>query len=336
MLKSVGFSIFSLCFALIVICSCNRIEKPDISNVDVNIQVKRFEKELFNMDVNSIENEIEKLRLEYGWFFKIFNQRIITIGGSHSPAYPDLIQEFTYNYSVQLAYKEVTNLYNDFEKYEKGLIKAFKYYKYYFPHKLIPEIITYIGGFNASIIVDDSLLAIGLDKYLGAEQEIYKRLNFPSYLTRNMHKNKIIPDCIYNWIQTEYAFNDSIDHVLAQMIYVGKILYATKKILPDTPDSLIIGFTQQQLDFCKMNEKKMWTYLIEYKKLFSSERMDIIKLINDAPFTNDFSNKSPGRAVHWIGWKIVEEYMKNNDVSLEQLMNNNNYMEIYNNAGYIP
>ena len=85
------------------------------------------------------------------------------------------------------------------------------------------------------------------------------------------------------------------------------------------------------------NEKKMWSYLIENKLLFSTDFFTINKFINDGPFTKDFSNESPARAANWIGLQIVNSYRKNNsDVNLEELMKNNNVQEILTLSKYSP
>ena len=56
----------------------------------------------------------------------------------------------------------------------------------------------------------------------------------------------------------------------------------------------------------------MWEYLVEHDMLFSTDPMLIKKLTGDAPFTSYFTSESPGRAANWIGFRIVESYMRKN------------------------
>ena len=72
---------------------------------------------------------------------------------------------------------------------------------------------------------------------------------------------------------------------------------------------LIFGFTTDQMKFCRNNESQMWQYLIENNLLFSTDQFIIRKLTGEAPFTQYFSNESPGRAAVWLGFRIVESYM---------------------------
>ena len=80
----------------------------------------------------------------------------------------------------------------------------------------------------------------------------------------------------------------------------------------------------------------MWTFLVERKMLFSTDYMTINKLINPTPFTALFTNESPGRAAVWLGYKIIESYMKNNDVSIPQLIADENYQGILERSKFNP
>jgi hypothetical protein len=240
-------------------------------------------------------------------------------------------------------YRAVIREFPDIDMLEKALTAAFKHYKYYFGEKTIPEIYTFISGFNASIIIDTNILAIGLDRYLGTECEYYTQLGLPEYKRANMYKEKIVSDCMFAWVSTEWYFNKEgikkklVNNVLNNIIHEGKLMYLVKSLVPREDISLIMGFSADQMKFCRRNEKQMWTYLIEHKLLFSSDRMTVNKLIGEAPFTSYFSSDSPGRAAVWIGYGIVEQYMrKNMDITLTDLMEINDYQLILEGSGYNP
>ncbi len=81
----------------------------------------------------------------------------------------------------------------------------------------------------------------------------------------------------------------------------------------------------------------MWTHLIENKLLFTTNTVDINKMINDAPFTSGFPQESPGRAAVWIGYRIVERFMeRNKNIDLQRLMLIKDYQEILTLARYKP
>jgi len=139
------------------------------------------------------------------------------------------------------------------------------------------------------------------------------------------------------WSETEFEFNDSVDDLISNMIYSGKLMYLLHALLPEQPDTLKWGFTSNQLNFCINNEKQMWTYLVSNKLLFNSDRFTVNKFIEEGPFTSDFTNESPGRAAIWLGYRIVRSYMnKNPDLTIEDLMKESNYMNILNLSAYNP
>ena len=52
-------------------------------------------------------------------------------------------------------------------------------------------------------------------------------------------------------------------------------------------------------------------------------------------FYLESDNDSPGRIGVWIGWQIIKSYMKNNDVTLQKLMDTSPEI-IYNKSKYKP
>ena len=59
--------------------------------------------------------------------------------------------------------------------------------------------------------------------------------------------------------------------------------------------------------------------------------------MNDAPFTAPVSQDSPGRLGTWLGWQIVDSYMKKNqNIGLKNLMDENNYQKILEESGFKP
>ena len=332
-------SLFSL--SLLLLFSCNRsANKVDIDNIDLEIKIKRLEKDLFELSVDSITYSIPYLENKYGRFYELFNY-VINIGETKSPYYPRYFKSFISDRTNREVYQAVIREFPDIDMLEKALTEAFGHYKFYFSKKTIPDIYTFISGFNASVIIDTNILAIGLDRYLGTECEYYNQLGLPEYKRINMHKEKIVTDCMFAWVSTEWYFNEGsrelVNNVLNNIIHEGKLMYLVKLLVPREDISIIMGFSADQMKFCRRNEKQMWTYLIEHKLLFSSDRMTVNKLISEAPFTSYFPSDSPGRAAVWIGYRIVDRYMrKNPGLSLIDLMENNDYQLILEGSGYNP
>lgn len=319
--------------------SCTKNNKFDIntSDIDVEIEVKRLDIDLFNTDLDSMESHISYLTKTYSDFLELYNIKIVNIGSSESEAYKKHLLGFITDYTINNIHNKTLEKIPEVDLLNRKLTKSFKRYKYYFPNKIIPAVYSYTGGFNQSVVIDDSIIGIGTDKYLGADCEYYNRLKIPKYQRKNMHYNKIPSDCVKAWITTEFVFNDSIDNLINNIIYNGKVHYLLDALMPEEPDSLKFGFTNNELLWCKTNEKQMWNYLIENKLLFSTDYMLINKFINPAPFTTGFPRKSPGKAIVWLGREIIYSYMRENpDISIYELMKEDNYQKILTESRYQP
>lgn len=324
--------------AFFLLPSCRKVVyRTNISGVELNIRIKRFEQDLFALDFDSIPRSIPFLYEKYGEFFDLFNYRIVNIGGARQITYPDYLRSFLTDYLNNQVYQETQRVFPDLSGLERTLTDAFKRYRVHFPDARIPQVYTFVSRFNRSIVTADSILAIGLDDYLGSDSEYYRRLGLYRYQVHNMYPGKIPSDCMSGWAMTEFEYRDSVDNVLTNMVYQGKIACFTKWMLPEEPDSVIMGFTAGQMRFCRNNEARMWEYLVEKKILFESDRISIQKFTGIGPFTRDFSPESPARAAVWLGWRIAEAYLKRNpDLTIGDLMRENDCQQILTLSRYNP
>jgi len=332
-------NILFFCFVCIFIISdcTNNSKNPDISNIRVNLKFLRFEQDLFKTDFEKIADSIPFFQKKYGEFFEIFNYKIIKIGSSRDPGYPDTLKKFLTDYTNNQIYKEVNRIFPNNDTLKHRLEDVFRYYKYYFPNMPVPTVITYISCFNQAVISTDTIIAIGLDDYLGSNCDFYKQMGLYQYKRYNMYKERIPVDCARLWALTQFPLNDSTNNLLANIIYQGKVLYFVSKLLPNETDTLITGISKTHLKWCKDFEEKMWTYLVENKLLFRTDYLTINKFINDGPFTKDFGKSSPARAAVWLGFQIINEYMnKNPGISLKTLMLENDYTKILRLSKFKP
>jgi hypothetical protein len=191
---------------------------------------------------------------------------------------------------------DVEKEFSDFEKTEEELITAFKYFHYHFPDKELPTIFTTISGFNQSVFTAEGIIGISLDKYLGRDYPFYKKLsNVPLYKIKNMHREKLPSDVAYAWGLTGFDDIENTTTVLDNIVHQGKLMYFVDALLPEMHDTLKIGYTAEQLQWAENNEAQMWNYLVENKILYSNKRMDILRYINDGPYTSGFPIESPAR-----------------------------------------
>jgi len=336
MFKIKYIKLFITIFTLMILFSCsdNKLN-IDVSNINVEINIKRLDKDL----IKNYPDTVDVLALinKYGVFFDLYSQGILRMGSPNQKSFSENLYNFNkYCFETGIP-KKIDEIFPNIQNIDNELTLALKHYKYYFPDAEIPQIYTIISAFNQSIVTDSNIIGIALDKYLGNDCEFYTQLSWDRYLVKRMHKEMIPIDCMKAYAMMEFEYNDSIDNLINNMVYEGKIAYFIDAMLPNTHDSLKLAYTEKQLYWANKNEEKVWSYFIENKLLFSTKVIDIRKIVGDAPFTSTFSNNSAPRIGVFIGRKIIHSYMNENpEITLKELMNNNNYQQILNKAKYKP
>jgi hypothetical protein len=309
----------------------------DVSDIDVEVKLERFDKEFAELSIGGNAYEkIEQLQKKYGLFFEVYNYDIIGIGGPESASYLMYVNTFLNDYSVVQASIEVANKYKSTKEIDDDLTSGFKHLKYYFPDVEIPRVVSFVAGFNHSVVITDGFIGVGLDKYLGADCKLYEMLEIPSYSLNEMVPEQIAIDVLTAWADAEYPFEPKTENLMEYMIYNGRKLYFLYAMFPDFARARINKYSDSQLAFCVQFERDMWTAMIENKLLFVTELLTIRKFTESAPFTAQFGPDSPPRAGNWLGLQIVLAYMKNNDVGLPELMAEKDYQKILNLSGYDP
>jgi hypothetical protein len=319
--------------------SCTRDKtRVDVSTIEIKTSLFRFEKALFAKKDSLTENDILELRKEFPTFFDLYCRKIIHLPAPNDAMLCIALNGFLHDNDVQNIYKKTSETFTDADvkKTEDGLISFFKYLKYYFPKKPVLQIITYVSALNYNVVTTDSALALGIDMYLGKDCPFYSSLGFPQYMYKKFSKEYLVNDCIKGWFQSEYDPDAVKKELLSQMIYNGKLLYFTDAMAPDMPDSIKIGYTAEQLKWSEQNEAQMWAFLIEHKMLYNTRELEYMRYIEDGNTTSGFPKGAPGKTGCWLGWQIIKSYMKNNDVSLQQLLAENDAQKILDSSKYKP
>lgn len=325
-------NLIALVFFGISFSACeNRINPP---NIDVEVNIKRF-------DQNFKKQSLLALKQDYPNFLPVYTNQITQLGNVEDSIFAENKKQFLNNEFIKELYNSVEEIYPDNQNLEKDFIEAYQFFKSYFPNYPLPKnIITIVSGSKFSgALMDDSTLIIGLDMYLGKNSKFYNGFN--NYEKNRYQKEFIVPNAIHTLVDDllqENGIEEPVSgNLLTHCIYHGKRLYITKQILPNLPDSLIIGYESKKMEWCKQNESNIWAFLIEKEMLFNQEAMIISRFINDSPFTAGMSNESPGKLGRWIGWKIIEKFMKNNpNLKLDDLIKEKNVQKILDKSKYKP
>jgi len=337
------FSSLILLFSALFLASCG----GDRLNVDVSdiktehVEIKRLENDLFSLDTNKIEELSPALQKKYGSFFEKYLTDVLNNGGIRDSTYGAGLRRFLGDRDMNDEYKRINAVFTEQDKavLEDELTEAFRHIKYYFPDTALPvQVLTMMSGFNGFGIVNiDSTLAICMDRYLGKDAVQYDMIRVEAYKRRIMDKDYLLADIITAWVMNKFDKNIPDKNLLEVMIKAGKIMYCTKAIIPQTEDSVIIGYSQKQMKYCEDYEKVLWGHFSQKDKLFTNDLKEIVAYTTDGPFCSAISKDCPPAIAKYIGYRIVSSYMKNNPkVSLPDLMNETDAQKILTKAKYKP
>ena len=328
--KSMIRFIIFLLIPILISCGKSSGDRPDISTINVDINVKRLERELFAIeDKNELRAFLQENPGLSRHFFQIDQY-------PHDSILINSLHQLINDPHIDTLYNETQEVFGDFKEIEEQFEQAFRYIKYYYPEFVAPEVQTIITGFGRDLFVSDSLIIVGLDYYLG-QGATYRPLDIPNYIVQRYSREYIVPSCIL-LMSTKYNRLDQKDNtMLADMIYYGKSFYFADRVLPEVPDSIIIGYTGKELHDVHKNQVIVWAHFIENELLYEKSHFIKKKYIDERPKTLEIGDKAPGRIGVWLGWEIVNRFMAENDqVTLPQLMEIDDAQRIFTQSKYKP
>ena len=201
---------------------------------------------------------------------------------------------------------------------EKELKEAFTKIQEEFPGVKTPKIRTVFSGFGGigggeytaqNLVVSDSLIIVGLDYFMGT-RGLYKAPNVYEYQLRKLEPQALVAQIILQYSAYLIKQTDNDVSLLSDMIWYGKGYVFTKTILPSVPDSLLFGYTQQEIAETNAFQKEVWEHFIDRKLLFSTDKAVKSKYLDERPKTTEIGPACPGGIGRWLGWRIVDSYWK--------------------------
>lgn len=338
--KSGQSYLFFLLCVLLIFVSCKHDKKPDISDARLDVKILRFDQELYAGKSKDINQTALLLKKNYTNFYDDYIHRMV---GNFEYTEQEIIETLYKDQAYTDLMHEVDSVFKDLEPLENELDLAFRYVRYYYPKAKIPRFISFVSGFAVQTPVGDNYMGIGLDMFLGPKSKFYKAIvqSVPAYLSRRFSPEYIVPRVTETYAREElFPELDKDRTLISKMIHNGKILYFMDRILEESvPDSVKIGYTGNQVEWCKTFESDIWAFYLQNNLLFETDYQKIQVYLSEGPFTPGLGekNESAPKLGIWTGWQIVRKYMtENKDVTLQQLMAEQDAQKILNGSKYKP
>ena len=304
---------------------------PDVSHADFPLELEHFEDTLAN--INSKAQLIDFLQRE-----PVIREVMLRRAEYPSEAVfiEEMFKRFT-NPGIDTLLDETRRVFGDGSQLASAFKEAFANLRYYYPGFTPPKIKTVITGLDTDLFVSDTLIIVSLDFFLGPDAR-YRPKTY-DYLMRRYDPHDIVPSCLLIYgISPRFNKTDLGDRtMLADMVAYGKSFYFAKRMLPCTPDSVLIWYTGDEISGARQNEDLIWARFIQDKVIFSTSVIDKKNYLGDRPVTIQVGEKCPGRIGQWVGWQVVKEYMEAHPgKSLPDLMNMADAQTIFKNSNYKP
>ena len=310
---------------------------PDVSHIPVRLSLQRFDQALFAIDTAHLDEGLRNAAQTYPDFFPFFLTEIVHDPSDRSENPEAALKGFVTAPQVRRLNDSCQAVFGNMQDVRKDLEQLFRFYKYYLPEKKEPAVVTAVTEFiGDAYLVNDTLLMLGLDFFLGENFSGYNPELFPQYLRRQFSK-EFLP------VKTAFALSaaaigpPSGDRIIDHMINNGKILYLQDRLIPSVPDSMLMGYTMQEMEETYVNEQEVWARLLDMKVLYEPLSVKNRKIVEPGPKSDNVFQEAPGQIGNWIGWQIVKAYMKRHpDATIKDLIGLRDAQQLMEQAKYKP
>ena len=323
----------------VVLCACHGGRDYFPRDIDpVEVEIVRFDSAQLAVHPDSVRQGIEQLYADYEEFMPMFVEGILRLPTEDTAYLCELYGNFLTDTMMGFAQTNalVQEKFANIDSLQKSINIAFSRLHYLYPEWEIPKVYLFVSGFNSSVMYYDNIMGIGVDMYLGSDYPYYNQVVY-NYQKQTMRKECVVGDMMSMYIAYHVAYNSKYNRLLEQMIFRGKQMFLLSQLLPDEPAWEVIGYSKEQWNWCKQYERAIWNRIMEKRDLFKTESTVLSSYMNEGPFTAEISQESPGRLGLWVGWQIVDSYMRNNEgVSIQELLSEGDAQKILEESFYKP
>lgn len=300
------------------------------------ISVLRYDKLLSEYVRSNSFSAMQKLTMDYRQPTKILIEDVLAIGTVKDDTISQRLQKFYSDSTLLRLMNDVETKFPNLDEVEKELSKGFRKLKKEVPDTKVPFVYSQISAFNESIVLVDTLLGISLDKYMGEDYPLYKRFYY-DYQCRSMRPERIVPDCFVFYLFSRYGMGYHDGTCLIDlMMHSGKINYVVQTLLGYEDVGETMGYSKEENDWCKENEKAIWEYICANDHLNARDPMIVRHYMKPAPTVEMLGVKAPSLIGAWMGARIVASYMKKHkDMNLKDLLELTDYHAMLSESNYL-
>lgn len=304
--------------------------KLDIKTGPYNLEFDRYEDALFNIDTADFQKGLMKIQDRYQVFLS---------GDLNNPDAVQYLKDFATDPFSLVLYDKVQAVFPDLDEVKPAVEDVFAHFHYYYPDVELPQkaftCITGVHPDELPVQIIDNQLVISLDWYLNVE-EVYDQIGMPKYISlrRNVATlAKDVAERLYMYYLYEWRKQGQM---VDEMVFYGRRNFFIEAMCPDMPDSILLGYGQNQWNWAVENEGQVWADIVGNRRLYDAGLDDYMMFFGDGPFTQAYSYDAPSRLGEFFGLNIIRSYASNNESTLQNLMQRVDLQNIFQDSGYKP
>lgn len=219
-------------FVLLVCLGCEwRFKLNGGDEAGDEVAVERYDRVESQYLTTGDFSALQQMNTVYPMQTRTLIEDVLRIGYVDDPEINSKFLNFYQDTTLQTLINEVEFQYANMDDINKELTEAFGRLRKVLPDARIPKVYAQIGSLDQSIIVGNSTLGISLDKYLGANYELYRRF-YPPSQRMQMVRSMIVPDCLVFYLLSLFPVPPARE--LSQQehdIHIGKIQWAVNRFV---------------------------------------------------------------------------------------------------------
>ena len=315
--------ILLICLAMLVSCTNDPLD-VDASGVQVDLSFVDVNNVIMDADSSELIAKHHEFKKNIENIYAYLIGHCMEIGNVADTAFYTSIEAFRSDSMIQVLNQDIKAKFPDKKQMEENIIDGFRHLRYHLPDSKVPRHIVYLNSlFRSGIFCTEEEVGIGLQQYLGADNEIVRQLNpefYYDWMKQGFEARFLERDALTGWIET-HIVEEKDGNLAENIIRWGKILYLTEAAFPDIEEYILLRYSKEDYTWALENEYPYWKYLMDEQLLFVIDERTTRNMIGDGPFTPGLPDQEgPDRLGQFIGWRMVHMYMEKNNMSVENMI----------------
>lgn len=273
---------------------------------------------------------LDELNQADSMFWRIWCEDILLLGEAQDSMSVAMIPQFMQAMKPMLEAIDSTSGEEQFlSQTEANMALAMRRLKVMLPELELPRVVWMPTGFNFGVYPAESLLAVGLEWFIGDQHPLLQTLppsKFPAYRIQRMRPEWMASDALRGWLAVELQSTIGEERRTADMLlFWGKILHVLSRAMPEASPAQLMNWSEEQWQWAMRHERSIWQELQPQDVMFSNSPREVMRWFQEGPFTRAgaIPQESPDRLGMFIGWRMVESHLTPETTTQELMLDTN-------------